>query len=94
MFAPKSLTMRAGRDGRFTDEALELVAMRRVTDKTWLFGAVGRSRRRLVLFKIVLKYVYCPGAWRKSPRMSLTASMFGRAMARALSAPSARTLSV
>jgi hypothetical protein len=89
MFAAKSLTMeeRGVEDG-FAG-ALALVARRGANDQMCQlapFVAGGRF--------ILFKFVWTRGGYRTSPRMSLIASMLGRAMARAFSAPSAKTLFV
>jgi hypothetical protein len=88
MFAAKSLTMKERGREELADPTLALVAMGATNDQIWRF-ALSAAAGGFILFRFGAS-----GRYRTSPRMSLTASMFGRAMARAFSAPSARTLFV
>ena len=89
MFAAKSLTM----ERRSAKESRQLGASPRsdgATNDQMCQFALSVAAEGFILFK----FVWGREGYRTSPRMSLIASMFGRAMARAFSAPSARTLFV
>ena len=89
MFAAKSLTM----ERRSAKESRQLGATPRsdwATNDQMCQFAPSVAADGFILFK----FAWAHGGYRTSPRMSLIASMFGHAMARALSAPSARTLFV
>lgn len=76
-------------EGESPNPTPALVAMRSAMTKSRQFAASG-VMDGFILFKVAWR----AGGYRTSPRMSLIASMFGRAMARAFSAPSAKTLFV